>query len=91
VPHNIPLLISRYESPVLISIPETLANLPFFFVLLLLLQLPAFTAGIVLLLNIWGAKRSGGVAEPAKEMEDVHKCMAVLRAAEGRCVCNNMT
>lgn len=51
-------------------------------------QLPAFTAGIVLLLNIWGAKRSGGIPEPAKEMEDVHKCMAVLRAAEGRCVCN---
>ena len=49
-------------------------------------QLPAFTAGIVLLLNIWGAKRSGGVVEPVKEMEDVHKCMAVLRAAEGRCV-----
>ena len=49
-------------------------------------QLPAFTAGIVLLLNIWGAKRSGGVTDPAKEMEDVHKCMAVLRAAEGRCV-----
>ena len=51
-------------------------------------QLPAFTAGIVLLLNIWGAKRSGGISDPAKEMEDVHKCMAVLRAAEGRCVCN---
>ncbi|KAF8492551.1 fungal-specific transcription factor domain-containing protein [Russula emetica] len=47
-------------------------------------QLPAFTAGVVLLLNIWGAKRSGGITEPAKEMEDVHKCMAVLRAAEGR-------
>ena len=39
---------------------------------LVLPQLPAFTAGIVILLNIWGAKRSGGVAEPAKEMEDVH-------------------
>jgi hypothetical protein len=49
-------------------------------------QLPAFTAGIVLLLNIWGAKRAGGVADPAKEMQDVHKCMAVLQAAEGRCV-----
>ncbi|KAI9511917.1 fungal-specific transcription factor domain-containing protein [Russula earlei] len=47
-------------------------------------QLPAFTAGIVLLLNIWGAKRSGNVTDPAREMEDVHKCMAVLQAAEGR-------
>ncbi|KAI0298023.1 fungal-specific transcription factor domain-containing protein [Multifurca ochricompacta] len=46
--------------------------------------LPAFTAGIVLLLNIWGAKRSGGVADPAREMEDVHKCMAVLQVAEVR-------
>jgi hypothetical protein len=47
-------------------------------------QLPAFTAGIVLLLSIWGAKRTGGVPDPAKEMEDVHKCMAVLQAAEER-------
>ncbi|KAF8268480.1 fungal-specific transcription factor domain-containing protein [Lactarius quietus] len=47
-------------------------------------QLPAFTAGIVLLLSIWGAKRTGGMPDPAKEMEDVHKCMAVLQAAEVR-------
>ncbi|KAH9992246.1 fungal-specific transcription factor domain-containing protein [Russula compacta] len=46
--------------------------------------LPAFTAGIVLLLNIWSAKRSGSVADPISEMKDVHKCMAVLQAAEGR-------
>lgn len=52
------------------------------------LQLPAFTAGIVLLLNIWSAKRAGGMANPAREMEDVHRCMAVLQAAEGRCVCD---
>ncbi|KAH9173662.1 fungal-specific transcription factor domain-containing protein [Lactarius sanguifluus] len=47
-------------------------------------QIPAFTAGIVLLLNIWGAKRTGGVSDPVKEMEDVHKCMAVLQVAEAR-------
>jgi hypothetical protein len=47
-------------------------------------QLPAFTAGIVLLLSIWGAKRSGSVTNPVREMEDVHKCMAVLQGAEGR-------
>ncbi|KAI0248863.1 fungal-specific transcription factor domain-containing protein [Lactifluus subvellereus] len=47
-------------------------------------QLPAFTAAIVLLLNIWGAKRSGSIPDPAREMEDVHKCMAVLQVAEGR-------
>ena len=54
-------------------------------------QLPAFTAGIVLLLSIWGAKRTGGVPDPAKEMEDVHKCMAVLQAAEVRCVAGSIT
>ena len=53
-------------------------------------QIPAFTAGIVLLLSIWGDKRNGGAPDPAKEMEDVHKCMAVLQAAEGRCVANSI-
>ncbi|KAH9990706.1 fungal-specific transcription factor domain-containing protein [Russula vinacea] len=48
------------------------------------MQLPAFTAGIVLLLSIWSAKRSGVVTDPAREMEDVHKCMKVLQAVEGR-------
>ncbi|KAH7926384.1 hypothetical protein BV22DRAFT_1063146 [Leucogyrophana mollusca] len=48
------------------------------------LQMSAFTAGIVLLLNIWGGKRSGLSTDPAKEMADVHKCMSVLKACEGR-------
>ncbi|KAF8643172.1 hypothetical protein AX16_009214 [Volvariella volvacea WC 439] len=43
-----------------------------------------FTAGIVLLLNIWGGKRSGLSTDPKREMADVHKCMQVLRACEGR-------
>lgn len=43
-----------------------------------------FTAGIVLLLNIWGGKRSGLSTDPNKEMADVHKCMQVLRACETR-------
>lgn len=47
-------------------------------------QLPAFTAGIVLLLSIWGVKRSGVSIDPAKEMEDVYKCMQVLKDAETR-------
>ena len=45
-----------------------------------------FTAGIVLLLNIWGGKRSGLSTDPAKEMADVHKCMKMLRALEPQCV-----
>ncbi|KAG1887099.1 fungal-specific transcription factor domain-containing protein [Suillus subluteus] len=45
-------------------------------------QMPAFTAGIVLLLNIWGGKRSGLYSDPTKEMADVHKCMAILKSCE---------
>ncbi|EGO24230.1 hypothetical protein SERLADRAFT_437842 [Serpula lacrymans var. lacrymans S7.9] len=47
-------------------------------------QISAFTAGIVLLLNIWGGKRSGLATYPKKEMSDVHKCMQVLRVCERR-------
>jgi hypothetical protein len=48
--------------------------------------MPAFTAGIVLLLNIWGGKRSGLYTDPQKEMADVHKCMAMLKSCEKRSV-----
>ncbi|KAK0185859.1 fungal-specific transcription factor domain-containing protein [Armillaria mellea] len=37
--------------------------------------LDAFAAGIVLLLNIWGGKKSGLALNPKKEMQDVFKCM----------------
>ncbi|THH16874.1 hypothetical protein EW146_g3841 [Bondarzewia mesenterica] len=46
--------------------------------------MPAFTAGIVLLLSIWGVKRSGVSIDPAKEMQDVYKCMQILKDAESR-------
>ncbi|KAI0364475.1 hypothetical protein BV20DRAFT_1039391 [Pilatotrama ljubarskyi] len=45
-------------------------------------QMALFTAGIVLLLNIWGGKRSGLSTDPAKEMADVHKCMKMLKELE---------
>ena len=45
-------------------------------------QMALFTSGIVLLLNIWGGKRSGLSTDPAKEMADVHKCMRILRLLE---------
>lgn len=48
------------------------------------MQMPSFTAGIVLLLNIWGGKRSGLATDPAKEMRDVHKCMDFLKICEKR-------
>ena len=46
--------------------------------------MPIFTSGIVLLLNIWGGKRSGININPVKEMEDVHRCMSVLSKTEKR-------
>ncbi|OCH86476.1 hypothetical protein OBBRIDRAFT_737959 [Obba rivulosa] len=47
-------------------------------------QMALFTAGIVLLLNIWGGKRSGQATDASKEMADVHKCMKMLKAMEPR-------
>ncbi|KAF5359371.1 hypothetical protein D9756_003609 [Leucocoprinus leucothites] len=47
-------------------------------------QMAVFTSGIVLLLSIWGGKKSGLSTDPSKEMADVHKCMAVLRGNEVR-------
>lgn len=49
-------------------------------------QPAVFSAGVVLLLNIWGGKRSGLSTDANKEMEDVHKCMQVLKTGEKRCV-----
>ncbi|KAK7043156.1 Gypsy retrotransposon integrase-like protein 1 [Paramarasmius palmivorus] len=43
-----------------------------------------FVSGIVLLSNIWAAKRSGMTIDPNREMAEVHKCMQVLRACESR-------
>ncbi|KAG5645116.1 hypothetical protein DXG03_006930 [Asterophora parasitica] len=48
------------------------------------IQFAIFTAGIVLLLNIWGGKRAGLSTDPIKEMADVHKCMQALRKCEVR-------
>ena len=46
------------------------------------IKMVLFTSGIVLLLNIWGGKRSGLTTDPAKEMEDVYKCMKMLKVLE---------
>ncbi|KAF9463753.1 fungal-specific transcription factor domain-containing protein [Collybia nuda] len=48
------------------------------------IQTTAFSSGVVLLLNIWGGKRSGITTDPNKEMTDVHKCMSVLKMSETR-------
>ena len=43
-----------------------------------------FNSAVVLLLSIWGGKRSGLSIDPQKEMMDVYKCMNTLRASEER-------
>ncbi|KAJ6522875.1 fungal-specific transcription factor domain-containing protein [Mycena capillaripes] len=49
------------------------------------INLPAvFTAGIILLLNVWSGKRTGLVTDPNREMANVHKCMEVMRLCEHR-------
>nr|QDK64611.1 cellulolytic transcriptional activator 2 [Ganoderma lucidum] len=47
---------------------------------LLLNRHPLFTAGLVLLFNLWGGKRTGLSSEVA--MADVHKCMNMLKRLE---------
>ncbi|KAJ6592379.1 fungal-specific transcription factor domain-containing protein [Mycena capillaripes] len=44
----------------------------------------SFTAGIILLLNVWSGKRTGLVPDPNREMANVHKCMEVARLCEHR-------
>ncbi|KAJ7876717.1 fungal-specific transcription factor domain-containing protein [Mycena olivaceomarginata] len=49
------------------------------------LNLPMmFTSGMVLLLNILSSKRSGLLADPKREIANVHKCMDVIRLCESR-------
>ncbi|PPQ70674.1 hypothetical protein CVT26_014613 [Gymnopilus dilepis] len=43
-----------------------------------------FTSGVVLLLSIWGGKRSGLSIDANREMTDVYKCMSILKATEAR-------
>jgi hypothetical protein len=45
-------------------------------------QLAAYTCGIVLLLNIWGAERYGIVVDREEEMESVTQCMNLLGECE---------
>lgn len=45
-------------------------------------SVPAFCAGIVLLVNMWGAKKARVRFDHTREMADVHKCMEALLACE---------
>ncbi|KAI0691313.1 fungal-specific transcription factor domain-containing protein [Cytidiella melzeri] len=46
--------------------------------------LQLFVVGIVLIINIYGGKRSGTSTNPGKEMQDVHKCMQILETLAPR-------
>ena len=50
------------------------------------MQMAIFSAGIVLLLSIWGGKRAGLAVDPEKGMDDVHKAMKMLKSLESKCV-----
>ncbi|EJU04909.1 hypothetical protein DACRYDRAFT_114226 [Dacryopinax primogenitus] len=42
----------------------------------------AFTSGIVLLINVWGGKKTGMKLDPTSQLQDTHNCMQVLKMAE---------
>ncbi|KAG7444501.1 uncharacterized protein BT62DRAFT_900033 [Guyanagaster necrorhizus] len=48
------------------------------------LLVAVFHSALVLLLNLWGGKRLGLSTNPSRAMEDVFKCMNVLRKYEDR-------
>ncbi|KAI0298020.1 fungal-specific transcription factor domain-containing protein [Multifurca ochricompacta] len=48
------------------------------------IHLPTFVAGVIILLSLWGAKRSGTSLDPEREMQDVRKCIKFLELAESR-------
>ncbi|KAF5328362.1 hypothetical protein D9619_013333 [Psilocybe cf. subviscida] len=45
-------------------------------------QMTIFQSALILLLSIWGGKRSGLLINPSPQMADVRKCMQILRASE---------
>ncbi|KAF5328402.1 hypothetical protein D9619_013325 [Psilocybe cf. subviscida] len=47
-------------------------------------QMAIFQSALILLLSIWGGKRSGLLIDPSPQMADVRKCMQILKASEER-------
>ncbi|KAJ6517536.1 hypothetical protein C8R47DRAFT_960506, partial [Mycena vitilis] len=43
-----------------------------------------FTSGLILLLNVWGGKRTGIVSDTHRELANVHLCMEIIRFFENR-------
>ncbi|KAI0248861.1 hypothetical protein BJV78DRAFT_1363240 [Lactifluus subvellereus] len=48
------------------------------------IQFPTFVSGVILLLSLWGAKRSGTSPDPARDIQDVRNCVKLLELAESR-------
>ncbi|TRM69411.1 fungal-specific transcription factor domain-containing protein [Schizophyllum amplum] len=46
------------------------------------LNVSAFIAGVVLLMNLWAGPKTGLVLDPPRELQDVEGCMSYLRACE---------
>ncbi|KAL1728789.1 fungal-specific transcription factor domain-containing protein, partial [Schizophyllum commune] len=46
------------------------------------LNVSAFIAGVVLLMNLWAGPKTGLVLDPPRELKDVEACMNYLRACE---------
>ena len=50
------------------------------------IQIAAFSAGIVLLINVWGGRKRGLALDQDREMHDVWSCMNFLSVCEKTCV-----
>ncbi len=48
------------------------------------MQMTAFIAGVILLLNLWIGKRAGVSVAPEKAMADIDRCLYVLKTLENR-------
>lgn len=48
------------------------------------IQMAAFIAGVILLLNVWIGKRTGVSVAPEKAMADIERCLYVLKKLEKR-------
>lgn len=48
------------------------------------MHLAIFTAAIVLLIGVWGQKKTGGVGDPSVALSDIQKCLKSLKTSEVR-------
>ncbi|KAL0573763.1 Gypsy retrotransposon integrase-like protein 1 [Marasmius crinis-equi] len=44
----------------------------------------AFSAAMIMVLNLWGGSRLGLAAEPSRQLQDVYRCLKVLHSFENR-------